>query len=112
MTVFPFIKVVERSFDGCFFDLQKTKKENSAILAAVDKLSKRAHFTQINSAKLTAKEVSESVYREIFKNLGFPKDFFSDDDLRFTSYFWTDLMKWLQVQLSLLAAFCIDLWPV
>lgn len=54
----------------------------------------------MESSQITAKEMTESFYREIVSHHGFPEKIISEGDSRFTSNFWTELMKWLQVPLD------------
>lgn len=60
------------------FNLPKTKNENSATLVAVDKLSKKIGSIPVVTLQITAGEVSESTYYEIFKHYGFPQKTTSD----------------------------------
>lgn len=86
------------------FDLPKTKDEKTAILVVVDKLCKRAHFIPLQSNH-TATDTAKAFYNEVYKHHGLPRKIISDRDTRFTSIFWTELMKLLQVKLNLSTAF-------
>ena len=86
------------------FDLPKTSTKNTGIMVIVDKLSKHTHFIALNS-KINAKETADLFYKEIYKHHGLPRKIKSDRDSRFTSNFWRNLMKTLQVKLNLSTAF-------
>lgn len=49
------------------FHLPKTRKDSSAVLVVVDTFSKQVHFSAVNSSAITAKDVADSSYREVFK---------------------------------------------
>lgn len=82
-------------------DLSARKRKNFAILVDVDKPSEQIYFIVIKSSQVAFKEVAESFDRKILRHNGFPRKIISDRDSRFTSSFWTELMKWLQIRLNL-----------
>lgn len=86
------------------FELPKTKNSKTAILVVVDKLCKRAHFIPLESNH-TAKDTAIVFYKEIYKKHGLPRKIISDRDSRFTSTFWTELMKLFKIKLILSTAF-------
>lgn len=86
------------------FDLPRTSNKNTGILVVVDKLSKQTHFIPLDS-KINAKGTADLFYKEVYKQHGLPRKIISDRDSRFTSNFWKELMKLLQVKLNLSTAF-------
>lgn len=86
------------------FDLPKSKMNNTTILAVVDKLCKRAHFISLKSIH-AAKDTAEEFYKEVYKHRGLPRRIISGRHSRFTSNYWTELMKKLKVKLNLSTAF-------
>ena len=90
------------------FHLPMSTNGNTGIFLVVDNLSKRIRLILIMS-ELNAKETSEVFYREIYKHHGLPCKIISDRDARFTSTFWTELMKYLRVKLNLFTAFILKL---
>lgn len=82
------------------FDLLKTDNESSAILVAVDKPPKQAHFTPVKSSAVTAKHVTDLFYRKVFQYHEFPRKVISDRDSRFNSRVWTELIKLFQILLN------------
>ena len=86
------------------FRLPKTKDGYDGILVVVDKLSKRTRFVPLTK-KQKVEHVAEVFYTEIYKHHGLPRVIVSDRDTRFTSKFWEELMKLLQVKLNLSSAF-------
>jgi hypothetical protein len=61
--------------------LQKSAKQNGAIMVVVDKLSKYAHFVPVKS---TCKEIdiSNLFMKEIFRLHGMPRENVSDKDTK------------------------------
>ena len=86
------------------FKLPRTKDGYESILVVVDKLSKRTHFIPLTKNH-KAEDIAEIFYKEIYKHHGLPRVIISDRDTRFTSTFWTELMKLLKVKLNLSSAF-------
>jgi hypothetical protein len=78
--------------------LPTSNKQNDAIMVAVDKLSKSAHFI---SVRLTCKaiDIAQVFMKEIFRLHGMPKEIISDRDTKFTSNFWKSLMASLETKL-------------
>ncbi|KAI5954743.1 hypothetical protein KGF57_003766 [Candida theae] len=69
------------------------------ILVVVDRLTKRAHFCPC-SKTITARGAAELFASEIFKHHGLPAEIISDNDVRFTSTFWINFHKELQILLK------------
>ena len=86
------------------FKLPKTKDGYDGIMVVVDKLSKRTHFVPLTKNQ-KSENVAEIFYKEIYKHHGLPRVIVSDRDTRFTSKFWEELMKLLQVKQNLSSAF-------
>lgn len=83
--------------------LPESKKGHDMILTFVDRFSKRPHFVPCKS-DLTAIEVAELFYKTVFKYHGLPDSIVSDRDPLFTSNFWQELMKILEVRLKMSTA--------
>ena len=72
--------------------LPKTLRKHDSILVVVDRFSKIAHFIPC-SKTCYASHVTKLVFNEIVRLHGLPKT--TDQDVKFTSYFWKIL--WHQV---------------
>ena len=70
----------------------------------VDKLTKLAHFVP-STTSATAVDVAHQFFDNIFKLHGLPTSIISDRDTRFTSRFWQELHKLLDVKLVLSTAY-------
>jgi len=70
----------------------------------VDKLTKLAHFVP-STTSATAVDVAHQFFDNIFKLHGLPTSIISDRDTRFTSRFWQELHKLLDVKLALSTAY-------
>ncbi|GJJ71552.1 hypothetical protein EMPS_03902 [Entomortierella parvispora] len=70
----------------------------------VDKLTKLAHFVP-STTSATAIDVAHQFFDNIFKLHGLPTSIISDRDTRFTSRFWQELHKLLDVKLALSTAY-------
>jgi hypothetical protein len=84
--------------------LPTSKKQNDAIMVAVGKLRKSAHFIPIKS---TCKmiDISQVFIKEVFRLHRMPKDIVSDRDTKFTSNFWKSLMASLETKLLFSTAY-------
>jgi hypothetical protein len=78
--------------------LPTSTKHNEAIMVAVDKLSKSAHFIPIKST-CKAIDIANIFMKDIFKLHGMPKEIVSNRDTKFTSNFWKSLMAGLETKL-------------
>jgi hypothetical protein len=66
--------------------LAKTQKQNDSIMVLIDKISKYAHFSPVNST-FKAINIVEIFMKEIFRLHCIPKMVISDRDVKFTSSF-------------------------
>ena len=81
-------------------NLPPTKENNfNSIFVIVDKLSKMAHFIPHHTTD-NAPKIAELFISNIFKLHGLPKTIISDRDTRFTSKFWNELCKRLDIKLN------------
>ena len=78
--------------------LPKSAKQNDAIMVAVDKLSKSAHFIPIKST-CKAIDIANIFMKDIFILHGMPREIVFDRNTRFTSRFWKSLMVGLETKL-------------
>ena len=95
---------VGREIDGFHLRSSADGTQKPVILVVVDKLSKRTHFISLHSSHTTL-DTEKVFYKEIYKHRGLPKKMISDRDTRFTSNFWTELMKPLNIKLNLSTSF-------
>jgi hypothetical protein len=86
------------------FDLPLTPSGKSGIAVVVDKLSRQAHFLAL-SPNFDAIDLAQLYLHEVYRHHGLPRILISDRDVRFTSLFWTSLMKRLGVRLNLSTAY-------
>jgi len=93
-------EVVTMDFIG---PLPPTARKFDAITVFVDKLTKLAHFVP-STTSATAVDVAHQFFDNIFKLHGLPTSIISDRDTRFTSRFWQELHKLLDVKLALSTA--------
>jgi hypothetical protein len=94
-------EVVTMDFIG---PLPPTARKFDAITVFVDKLTKLAHFVP-STTSATAVDVAHQFFDNIFKLHGLPTSIISDRDTRFTSRFWQELHKLLDVKLALSTAY-------
>lgn len=80
--------------------LPKTASGHDAITTYIDRFSKRVHFLATSSTA-SAETVAKDFYCNIFKLHGLPDSIVADRDPRFTSRFWTALMRICDVQLKM-----------
>jgi GNAT superfamily N-acetyltransferase len=84
--------------------LPVTSIGKSGIAVIVDKLSRPAHFLSL-PPKFDAVDMAHLYIHEFYRHHGLPRVLISDRDVRFTSLFWTALMKRLSVSLNLSTAY-------
>ena len=72
--------------------LPKTRNGLDAIATWVDRLSRRVHFLPSRGTD-TAVEAAKAFFANIFKLHGLPDNLVTDRDPKFTSKFWSHLMK-------------------
>jgi hypothetical protein len=84
--------------------LPKTSRDHDAITVFVDKLSKQVHFVPSNT-KDTASDVALLFFNNIFRLHGMPTTIVSDRDSKFTSRFWKELHRLMDVKLAMSTAF-------
>jgi len=75
-----------------------------AIMVAVDRFSKMAHFTPTKE-NATAQETGGLFFTHMFKHHGLPKDIVLDRDPKFTNKFWRALWKRMGSELKMSASF-------
>jgi hypothetical protein len=81
-----------------------TSGGKSGIAVIVDKLSRQPHFLSL-PPKFDAVYLAHLYLDEIYRHHGLPRVLISQRDFRFTSLFWTALMKCLGVKLNLSTAY-------
>jgi GNAT superfamily N-acetyltransferase len=86
------------------FDLPVNSSVKKGIAVIVDKLSRQAHFLRL-PPKLDAVDLAHLYLHEVYRHHGLPRVLISDRYVRFTSLFWTALMKRLGVKLNLSTAY-------
>jgi transposase InsO family protein len=79
-------------------------KGHNAILVAVDRLTKQAHFIPAKDTD-TARDVAAQFISNIFRLHGLPHDVVSDRGSRFTSKWWAEVERLLHIQPNLSTAF-------
>jgi len=67
------------------------------IMVVVDGFTKIAHFIG-RHANATAKDVGDTIRREVWKLHGLPTEIISDMDAKFSGQFWQSLCKMLGVK--------------
>jgi hypothetical protein len=70
------------------------------ILVVVDRFSKFAHFIPLHHP-FTTTTIAQAIFDNVIKLHALPKSIVSDRDKVFTSHFWTELLKLMQIDLSL-----------
>ncbi|XP_072146319.1 uncharacterized protein [Setaria viridis] len=70
------------------------------ILVVVDRFSKYAHFIPLHHPFI-AQTVAQTVFDNVMKLHGLPKSIVSDRDKVFTSHFWTELLKLMDITLNM-----------
>jgi transposase InsO family protein len=84
--------------------LPKTPRGHDAITVFVDKLSKQVHFVPSKTTD-TASDVARLFFDNVFRLHGMPTTIVSDRDTKFTSRFWRELHRLLDVKLAMSTAF-------
>jgi RNase H-like domain found in reverse transcriptase/Integrase zinc binding domain/Chromo (CHRromatin Organisation MOdifier) domain len=74
--------------------------EFDAIMTVVDKLSKRAKYTAVHTDD-DAEDTAKVFFNCVIRHHGVPSIIISDRDPKFTSKFWTSLMKLMGVKLNM-----------
>ena len=77
--------------------LPTTSRGNDAILTVIDRFTHRARFIPHKTTD-TARDIMQLFVDHVATQFGFPESIVSDRDTRFTSQFWTELLKLLNVQ--------------
>ncbi|KAG7674262.1 hypothetical protein KSW81_006082 [Nannochloris sp. 'desiccata'] len=84
--------------------LPATPRGFDAIVTIVDRLSKAAVFIP-TTMTVTARQLAELFFNNVFRHYGLPSIIISDRDPRFTSNFWRALMDHLGISLHMTAAY-------
>ncbi|KAH7621119.1 putative Transposon Ty3-I Gag-Pol polyprotein [Nannochloris sp. 'desiccata'] len=84
--------------------LPVTPRGFDAIVTIVDRLSKAAVFIP-TTMTVTARQLAEVFFNNVFRHYGLPSIIISDRDPRFTSNFWRALMDHLGISLHMTAAY-------
>ena len=84
-------------------DLPRSKSFDS-VLIVVDRLTKMTHFIKANKTD-TARTLAQQFLDNIFRLHGIPKDIVSDRGTLFTSKWWIEFLRLLQVKPNLSTAF-------
>ena len=80
------------------------RKKYNSIFVIVDKLTKMAHFIP-HYITDNAPKIAELFVDNVFKYHGLPKKIISDRDTRFTSKFWKELMRLLDIKINMSTAY-------
>lgn len=84
--------------------LPKTPRNHDAITVFVDKLTKQAHFVP-STTKASATDIARQFFDNIFRHHGMPNTIISDRDSKFTSRFWQELHRLMDVKLAMSTAY-------
>ena len=84
--------------------LPKTADKNDAIVVFVDRLSKMVRFAACKTTD-GAKELADLFVQNVFASHGLPRTLITDRDSRFTSTFWKELCKLLDMKQGLSTAY-------
>jgi transposase InsO family protein len=84
--------------------LPRTPRGFDAITVFVDKLTKQVHFVASKTTD-TATDVARIFFDNIFRLHGMPTSIISDRDTKFTSHFWKELHRLMDVKLAMSTAF-------
>ena len=77
---------------------------NNAILVVIDRLTKMSHFIPC-SKNMNTKQFKMLFMNNIYRLNGLPTDITTDRDTLFTSEFWKETTKQLQIKRRMSAAF-------
>ena len=84
--------------------LPKTKRGHNSIAVFVDRLTKMAHFVLTHDT-VSAQEFAVVFRDQVWKHHGLCKDMLSDREPRFTSRFWSEVCKLLDIKQDMSTAF-------
>jgi len=84
--------------------LPKTPRGFDSITVFVDKLTKQVHFVPCQTTD-TASQVARIFFDHVFRLHGMPTTIVSDRDAKFTSRFWKELSRLMDVHLAMSTAF-------
>ena len=84
--------------------LPETPSGNTASIVFVDRLTKMTHLVPCKTA-ISSTEFADVFLCEVFAKHGCPKDIVSDRDPRFTSDFFRDVCRQLQIKQDMSTAF-------
>ena len=84
--------------------LPKTPRGFDSITVFVDKLTKQVHFAPGRTTD-TASDVARQFFDNVFRLHGMPTSIVSDRDAKFTSRFWKELHRLMDVKLAMSTAF-------
>ena len=70
------------------------------ILTVTDRLTKMVHLIPTTKVA-TARDIAKLFLRHVIRHHGIPQSIVSDRDVKFTSHFWNELMKMLNVKLKM-----------
>ena len=84
--------------------LPKTPRGYDAITVFVDKFTKHAHFVPSTTTD-TATDVARQFFDNVFRHHGMPTTIVSDRDTKFTSQFWQELHRLMDVKLAMSTAY-------
>jgi hypothetical protein len=101
-------EVPERRWEHVTMDfvsaLPRTREGFDAIFVVVDKLTKQVVFVP-TATDATAADTARLYLKNVYRHHGLPRKIISDRDTRFTSKFWKELHRLLQVKLAMSSAF-------
>jgi hypothetical protein len=84
--------------------LPKTPRGFDSITVFVDKLTKQVHFVPCHTTD-SASQIARIFFDHIFRLHGMPTTIVSDRDAKFTSRFWKELGRLMDVHLAMSTAF-------
>ena len=84
--------------------LPTTKQGHDAIFVVVDRLTKMVYLIP-TSTNISASDVARLYRDHVFVHHGYPKNFVTDRDSKFTSHFWRDLQRQLGIDNCMSTAF-------
>ena len=71
---------------------------HTEIWVVIDRFTKMAHFIPLQKEKKKAPDLAKIFVKEIWRLHGVPKSIISDRDTRFTSDFWKEFLKILDIK--------------
>lgn len=83
--------------------LPKTPRGFDSVVVFVDKLSKQTHYIPCHTTT-TAPQVARIFFDNVFRLHGMPTTIVSDRDTKFTSRFWKELSRLLDIHLAMSTA--------